>query len=427
MVKPLTIRVFGIGSAGCCAVDHMSRGDLRELAMTALHTNARTLESYTVQDRWLLGTRLTRGLGTGGDPELGKAVAVEESERLRSLCAGVDLVILVAGLGGGTGSGVTPHLARIAKESGALVLAMVSLPFEFEGARRQRQSQAGLHQIKAAADGVICLPNQKALQIVDENTSLVDTFRILNEWLAQGVRGIWQMLSQRGLIHVDFADLCAVLRGRHSESSFASAQAEGDGRAREVVEKLLANPLLESGQMLAEADALLISIVGGPDLVMAEVNRVMEQFNRLAENAQVVMGAAVTPEMTGLLKVTAIASRKAESAKEPPAESKPNALMPEPGGELGAAFFDSSSPQRPPSRFVAPAPELTPDRAEELLSKSATNGGRSRSGKAATRWRQGQLPLEVVSKGRFEKVEPTIHEGEDLDVPTYIRRGIPLN
>jgi cell division protein FtsZ len=426
--KPLSVKVIGVGGAGSNMIDQLLRGDLRELACAVAHTSARSLSGSACPEKLLLGARLLRGLGAGGDPDLGKAAAHEDLTPLKAAVEGTDLLFLVAGLGGGTGSGAAPAVARIARESGALVLAIVTLPFEFEGARRRKQAQHALQQLKAAADGVICLPNQKISKLLDENTSMVETFQIANELLIQGVRGVWQMLSLQGLIQVDFADLCSVLRGRHAESCFCTAQGQGDGRGREVVEQLLASPLLNGGQALAEADAVLVSILGGPDLTMAEVNRIMEHLNRQAEHAQVIMGSAVTPEFQGRLKVTLVVSRngqpEAESSRFADGASSTDVLS-EPGTGIDTEFFGATPAARPASRFVAPPPELTPEKAEQLLNKQASLSPRAR--KAAARLRQGQLPLEIVSKGRFEKSEPTLHRGEDLDVPTYLRRGVALN
>jgi len=428
-VKKLSIKIIGLGGAGVKAIDYMAKTELSELQFLGIHTSERELVGSTASHKLLLGLKMMRGLGTGGDPDLGKAAAEEDAIKLKESCAGDDLVFIVAGLGGGKPTGAAPVLARVAKESGALVLAIVTLPFDFEGTRRQRQAQLGLQQLKAAADGVICVPHQKIVKLIDEKTSLVETFNITNEMLTQGVRGIWQMLTRQGLINVDFTHLCSVLRGRHAESSFATASAQGEGRAREVIEKLLASPLLEGG-MLTDADALLVSLLGGTDLTMSDVNRVMEQINRQAEHADVIVGASIAEEFAGRLSVTLVASRRSQPGIEPSQNV----------GEEGASdrshhessgvgfvshFFDASASERPASRFVPPPPELTPERTRQLLAKQNGSGGRSR--KSGLRWSQGQLPLEIVSKGRFEKSEPTIHQGEDLDVPTYIRRGIALN
>lgn len=426
----LSIKVIGVGAAGTSAVCHMAASDLEELSFLAMHTNARALAHSTLQDKVLFGSEIMRGLGTGGDPDLGKVAAEEEFEKLIELCKGLDLLFIVGGLGGGTMTGAAPVLARAAKETGALVLALVTLPFEFEGSRRQRQAQAGLQTLRSAADAVICLPHQKVVKLIDEKTSLLETFQITNEMLAQGVRGIWQMLTRHGLINVDFSDLCSVLRGRQAESCFATAEASGAGRAREVSEKLLSSPLLDEGRMLAEADAVLVSVIGGPGLTMNDVNRVMEQINRHAEKAEVIMGAAIVPECEGHMGVTLVASRRGKSAAESASEvpcvpSNPDELRSSSMSLIETPLYSSAVQPRPPSRYVPPPPDLTSKRKEELFA----NQGGARSGRkgSMSRWRQGQLPLEIVSKGRFEKSEPTLHGGEDLDVPTYIRRGVALN
>ncbi len=301
--------MFGVGGAGGNAIDYMARQDFAGVQFTAVNTDAQALAMLAVTEKMTLGVKLTRGLGTGGDPEMGRMAAEEDAAQLRALCAGADIVCVVAGLGGGTGTGAGPVVARLAKECGALVLGIVTLPFEFEGGRRGRQALLGLRDLKNEADGVICLPNQKVFQLIDENTSVNEALKITNELLAQGVRGIWRLLTQTGMINVDFNDLCAVLRDRHEESSLATVEASGENRSHEIVEKLLAHPFLE-GQVLAEADAVLVSLAGGPDMTMAEVNRVMEQINRHCENAHIIMGAGITGEFAGRLSVTLVASRQ---------------------------------------------------------------------------------------------------------------------
>ena len=407
------IKVFGLGGAGCNAVNHIARTPAEGVEFIALNTDAAALGALTIEQKIIIGEKLTRGMGAGGDPERGRAAAEEDAARLKELCTGVDVVFIAAGMGGGTGTGASPVVARIAKECGALVLGMLVLPFEWEGGRRQRQAQLGLHEMKAAADGVICLPNQKLFQLIDEKTSMVETFTITHELLAQGVRGIWRMLMRPGLINVDFADLCSVTRGKHSENSLATAEAVDENRAREVVEKLLKHPLLDGGQALGEASAVLVSLVGGPDLTMAEVNRVMEQINRQCEGAHIIMGAAIEEGFAGKLAVTIVASKRPSVERT---EGFSNSAP-----ELETQFMDAQSTSRPTSRYIAPAPASTAENTGKMLQ----NGARGK--KKLMQSKQGQLPLEIISKGRFEKSEPTIHQGQDLDVPTYIRRGMPLN
>jgi cell division protein FtsZ len=341
------IKVLGVGGAGCNAVSHIARTPFEGVEFVALNTDAAALAQSTAPNKIVLGEKLTRGMGAGGDPERGRAAAEEDVLRLKALCDGVDVVFIAAGMGGGTGTGASPVIARVAKESGALVLGLLILPFEWEGGRRARQAQLGLHEMKATADGVICLPNQKLFKLIDEKTSMVDTFAITHELLAQGVRGIWRMLMRPGLINVDFADLCSVTRGKHSENSLAMAEAAGEHRSREAVEKLFKHPLLDGGQALAEAASVLVSIVGGPDLTMAEVNRVMEQINRQCEGAHIIMGAAIEESCAGRLSITVVAS------KRPPMEREDDAPASAP------ELLDTQMTGRGSSRFIAPAPAST--------------------------------------------------------------------
>lgn len=414
-LKKFRIKVLGIGGAGGNAVAHLARAPLDDVQYAVLNTDAAALSRLKVDNRVVIGFKSMRGLGAGGDPERGRLAAEEDHDKIRALCEGTDLVFLVAGLGGGTGTGAGPIAARIAKECGALTLGMVVLPFDCEGSRRQRQAQFGLQEFKQAADGVICLPNQKLLQFIDEKTSLPEAFGIGNEWVTQGVRGIWRMLFQPGLINVDFADLCGVLRDKHAEGSLATAEAAGENRARELIDQLLVHPLVENGQGLAHSSGVLVSLTGGPDLTMSEVTRVMEQITPHCEQAHIIMGASIDESCNGRLSVTLVSSRRENAA---PIEKPSGARRSE---DLG---FESSSDaavsSRPVSRFIAPPPNAS-QRSETMIHSAA------RGRKGASRMRQGQLPLEIISKGRFEKSEPTLHQGQDLDVPTYIRRGVALN
>jgi cell division protein FtsZ len=356
-----------------------------------------------------LETKLLRGLGTGGDPERGRALAEEQFSTLKTACEGATVVFILAGLGGGAGSGISSVLARAAKEGGALVLAFVTLPFVCEGNRRQQQAQEGLGQLKAVADGVICLPNQKTFRLIDENTSVLDTFRITGGLLLESVCGVWRLLTRRGLIQIHFDDLHALIHDRHSESVFACIEAAGVGRSREIVEKLLAHPLLDEGRALAEADAVLVSIMGGKDLTMTEVNRVMEQISRQCEQAQIIMGAAVDETLKNRLCVTVIAAKNAVAKTEMSGDSPEQTLS-------------CGTTARTAGHAMPAIPSLTLDQREQMMSRRGTRGR-----KPGSKMLQTQLPLAIVSKGRFDKSEPTIHKGEDLDIPTYIRRGVALN
>jgi cell division protein FtsZ len=412
-----TIKIIGVGGAGVSLLDTLDVVEFAGAGFVAINTDGSSLAASAATVKIHLETKLLRGLGTGGDAERGQAIAEEQFSTLKTACEGADVVLIISGLGGGAGSGISPVLARAAKETGALVLAFVTLPFMCEGNRRQQQAQQSLQQLKSVADGVICLPSQKAFKLIDENTSVLDTFRITGGLLVEGVRGVWQLLTRPGLIQIHFDDLCALVRNRHSESSFAFVEASGAGRSRDIVEKLLVHPLLDEGRALAESDVVLVSLMGGKDLTMAEVNRVMEQIGRHCEHAQIIMGAVVDEELKNRLSVTVIAA-KHNSVAESSTAPTPVAAS----GDEGGSTTLRGATARSGTRCATPAAAFNLDQREQLL---ANNSVRPR--KAASKMRQEQLPLAIISKGRFDKSEPTVHKGEDLDIPTFVRRGVALN
>lgn len=433
--KQPIIKVFGVGGCGSNVAAQIDRAGFGSAQVIVLNTDAQALAQCPLPYKFNLGIDLNGGLGAGGDPERGRAAAEQDEARLRELCTGVDLVFICAGLGGGTGTGAGPVVARVAKECGALALAFVTLPFDCEGPKRMRQARAGLEEFKAAADGVICLPNQKVFKLIDENTSVIETFATTNDLLAQGVRGIWQLVTRPGFINLDFADLGAVVRDRHSESSFATAEASGAHRAKDVVEKLFANPLLDGGEALNEADALLVSLMGGPSLTMAEVNRVMDQINRQCENAHLIMGAAIEEALGDRLTVTLVASRRPApttavlppSAASGPTESAPGPRVASDFDLLGAAIAT-----KPVARNEAVALATQPNPVavadpESLVAPPAVTVSRTWRPRKKAKAVHPELGLENVTTGPFQHSEPTRHHGVNLDVPTFVRRGMPMN
>lgn len=422
--RGLNIKIIGVGGAGASVIEQMAATDLASLSLSVVHTNSRVLQNRSLPNKMVIGLNRTHGLGTGGDAELARVMAESEADQLRALCQEADLVFIVAGLGGGTGSGISPVLAKAAKESGALVLAVVTSPFEFEGSRRLKQAVAGLHLLKANADAVICLPNQKICQIIDERSSILSAFASTNQLIAEGVRGIWQMLTRPGLMNVDFAHLYTVLRGRQFESAFATAEASGENRAREVVEIIASSPLLDKGQTLCEAETILVSILGGPDLSIMDVNMVMDQITRRTDTENIIMGASIDPSFLGKISVTLVAGKAGKHNAAVAETGMEITRAIQPAGEIDTNFFERSVAVRGNNRFKAPPPASTPENTQQLL-QSQTSSARAR--KTATKLKQATLDLEIVSRGRFEKSEPTIHHGADLDVPTYIRRGVSLN
>jgi len=390
-IAPPLVKIIGVGNAGITMLGRLDPAEFSVAQLAAINTDSSGLGTCPAPVKIHLENKLLRGLGSGGDPDRGRALAEEQFSTLKTACEGASVVFILAGLGGGAGSGISPILAKAAREAGALVLAFVTQPFECEGNRRESQAQQSLEQLKSAADGVICLPSQRIFKLIDENTSLLETFRVTGGLLVEAVRGVWHLLMRPGLIQVHFGDLCALLRDRHAESAFAFVEATGAGRSREVVENILSHPLLDEGRALAESSAVLVSLTAGNDLSMAEINRVVDQVKRQCTTAQIIMGAALDPELKDKLCVTVIAARQ-DSAS------------------AGTKILTETRTAGPSTSTREVVVARTP-----------------RTRKSGNKPVQTQLPLTIVSKGRFDKSEPTKHNGEDLDVPTFIRRGVPLN
>lgn len=414
-----SLKVFGVGNAGVTIAELIMRDGFSGVSFAAVNADAHHLENSCIAEKILLENRLLRCLGAGGEPERGHAAAEEHLQRLKDACAGVDVALLVVGLGGGAGTGISPVLAHAAREAGALTLVLATLPFDCEANRRQRVAREGLERLKVAADGVICLPNQAVFDLIDENTSVVDTFRKTGELVHDGVRALWRLLRHKGLIEIHIEELRELLRSGHGESRVIVVETTGKTRANDATEKLFAHPLLQNSDSLADTDAVLVSLMGGPELTMADVRKVMDEINKRFDHAQIIMGAAIDESVRDRLAVTLIVSERKVVASHSARSTTADRETP----RLDTQLLEKQNTGKPASRFVPPAPELTPEQQAQFLNQQV--GGRQR--KSGPRMKQTQLPLEIINKGRFDKSEPTIHKGEDLDVPTFIRRGVALN
>jgi cell division protein FtsZ len=435
--RRFALHVIGVGGVGgkvaARLAEHWPHGRI-----TVVDSDLAALPQVAGVQTHQLGTNLLRGLGAGGDPEHAVNVAAEEREALKQLCSGADVTLIVAGLGRGIGSGVAPYLAEIARENGSLVLGFAVQPFPMEGRRCCEQAEAALTEFKRCADGVVCLPNARMAAVVGAQASLVATFDASNRQLCDGLHAIARLLRRGGLMDADFAQFAAVLRGQHAESVFATVEVSGDARATAAVNQLLAHPFLESGAALDHAAAVLVGITGGPELGLGEVSEIMEQVNTRTGTAPVVLGASVDAALAGKLSVTLIVARSAEVETAPPPPRFPTAAKasapaapkaPEPPaladttahpdlGLGGEVIPKPATPRTPRSRPAAPAADSAP-------AKPAAGSRRPRA--TAAKLKQEQLPFDTVSKGRFDKSEPTIYQGEDLDLPTFVRRGVVLN
>ena len=438
------LKVFGIGGAGTNAVRHIAaereagRHLLTGVDLIAIHTDSQALNTVDATEKIQIGAAVVHGMGAGGDVELGARAAQHDNERLAAAVRNVDVACISAGLGGGTGGGAAPLLARLAKHQGALVLAFVTLPFGFEGERRRQQALASLDQLKMHADAVVCIPNDRLFKLVGENASAVEAFARGNESIAGCAQAVWQLLSRRGLINLDFTDLRATLGAKRLDGLFSHGEGSGSERAKDAVKMLLENPLLDT-EALARAEGVLVSILGGPELTLVDVQKAVEPISRIAIRAHVIMGAAMDETMRDKLTVTVIAG----VATVPHRTSAPLAYKPVPSrlrpGEINPvrSGINLNRSVRPAmaacdggiasSTSVSPsgkAPEPASDPSSARLESDSRQAPQPKKEPAIPK--QETLQLDNVSHGRFDKSEPTLYDGENLDVPTFLRRGISL-
>lgn len=425
--RKLRIKVIGVGGGGTNTIDRLvlsgflgDGAEAQDLQVVAVNTDAQALASSVVPNKINIGRELTKGYGAGGNPEVGEKAALEDREALCRALEGADIVFLASCLGGGTGTGASPIIANLAKEMGALTLAFVTLPFSFELERRKEIAVEGLANLKRCADAVICVPNDKLFATVGEKTSFLDAFRQADDLLGQGVRGIYRLLTKTGMINLDFADIRAVLQGRHGESVFGFAEAAGENKAREATRLMLESPLMKETTALAEADSVVVSIVGGPDLTLSEVNRAMEQVSKLfSSESLIIMGAAIDEDFSGKLSIMMIAANRGEEVdgSDEPSRASGELVTVDPSpapGEKNRAL------QRWKKR------QSTKLNAKELEQVEGSVAGTLVPKHTPAKAKQALLDLGTPTRGRFDQAEPTIVDGEDLDLPTYLRRGVKI-
>jgi cell division protein FtsZ len=316
------LKVVGIGGGGCNAVNTMIHSSLKGVDFIGANTDAQALAVCAAPIKLQLGAKLTKGLGAGANPEIGRNATLEDRDRVREMLEGADMVFITAGLGGGTGTGGAPILASIAKDAGALTVAVVTKPFLFEGKKRQKQAQEGLAELRKSVDTLITIPNQRLLNIAGKDMSLLDTFRKADEVLLQAVKGISDLITVHGLINLDFADVRTVM----SEMGLAlmgTGTASGENRAIEAAQRAISSPLLED-ITIAGARGILINVTGGVDLTLYEVNEAATLIQEEAhEESNIIFGAVIDESLRDEMRITVIATGfgKAEEAALPLPES----------------------------------------------------------------------------------------------------------
>lgn len=417
--RDVGIKLIGIGGGGSNAVDRLKMENLDRLQLAVINTDFKALNISPVQDKILIGTTVTRGLSAGGDPVLGYEAADADREKISDIVRGTDLVFIVAGLGGGTGSGAAPVVAEVAMEAGALVIAFVTLPFSFEGGRRRKQAEEALAELRAVCHAVIPLSNDLLLQEGTEQTSVLDAFARADAWIGRGVKSIWGLLSRTGLINLDFAALRQAFQQRGGKTLFGLGVGEGENAAMLAFEDLKQCPLLHTPEFARKADRLMVNITGGADLSLTKVNELMtavtEEFGK---EAHVIMGAVIDEELQGKVEVcvlgtTDLGSRNFVRRPAPIAKKTEKSTPPivtitssaETGSKPGKASVATEAGTRSPiSNASAADPKDKPQQEEFGFG--------------------GNDPVE--NRGSFNKSDRNLFQGHDLDVPTYLRKGIKI-
>ena len=300
------IRVVGVGGAGLNAVDRMIDAGINQVDFIAVNTDIQQLQMSDASTKIHIGSEITEGLGSGADPEIGRRSAEDGYDAIKRSLRGSDMVFVTAGEGGGTGSGAAPVVARISRELGALTVGIVTLPFKFEGTRRKKQAEDGLQALREACDTLIVVPNDRLLEVLDKSTSMLDAFRIADDVLRHGVQGICDLITNPGLINLDFADVRTIMADSGS-ALMGIGYATGENRAKEAAERALRSPLIETE--ITGARGILLSIAGGDDLTLYEVNEAAEAVREAAtDDTNIIFGATIDDRLEGQMWITVVAT-----------------------------------------------------------------------------------------------------------------------
>ncbi len=370
------IRVIGLGGGGSNAVNRMIASRFTGVTFSVANTDAQALRASPAPTKIQLGAKLTGGLGAGSDPEVGRRAANEDRDILHQTLAGADMVFITAGMGGGTGTGAAPVVAAIAKELGALTVAVVTKPFGFEGNRRMRQAEAGIQELRGIVDTLLTIPNQRLLTVVEKGTSLQEAFKVADSVLQHAVQGISDLILVPGLINLDFADVRTIMSGM-GMALMGTGVGRGEHRAVDAAQKAIASPLLEETS-IEGARGVLVNITGGPDLTLHEVNEAAGTVAEAADqDANVIVGAVVDESLADEIRVTVIATG-----------------------------FDEARAAAAPAAATAAAPAAPGGRTVDLKAY--------RGGERPSPWRRSR-----VDAVRGDGLDAAV---DDLDIPAFLRR-----
>jgi cell division protein FtsZ len=404
------IKVIGVGGGGSNAVNRMVEVGLGGVEFIVANTDVQALDHNRAGVKVQIGHKLTKGLGAGADPNIGRQAALEDTDSIIHALSGADMIFVTTGLGGGTGTGAAPVIASLASELGALTIAVVTKPFKFEGKKRALQAEAGLEALRDCVDTVITIPNERLLSIIDRKTSLTDAFTMADDVLRQAIQGISDLILVPGLINLDFADVKTIMSGM-GVAMMGTGLSEGENRAMQAAQKAISSPLLEDGSVNG-ARGVIINVTGGPDMSLLEVNEASCVIQEAAhEDANIIFGAVVDPELEGKVKITVIATG---FERKGAARSVTAAALQTP--------TDLSNYTEHLSRTAVAAAERAPERP---VAEPAAQPAMSYAPPPLTVNRRPavelSLPLAANGGGGSASGEPGV-EVSPLDVPAFLRR-----
>lgn len=401
------IKVVGVGGSGNSAVNRMITSKIRGVEFIAINTDVQALHHSHAPVKLHIGKTVTRGLGAGMDPEMGKRAAEESANEIREALKDADMVFVTCGLGGGTGTGAGPVVAEIARDLGALTVAVVTRPFSFEGAKRRDVAEGGYKELKERLDTIITIPNDRVLGLIDKKTSMLDAFKVVDEVLRQGVQGISELITVPGLINVDFADVKTIMLGQGS-ALMGIGRASGENRAAEAAKQAIASPLLEVA--IDGARGILFNVTGGADLGMKEVADAADVITKNADaDVKVIFGATIDETMRDEIKVTVVATGFDGQSRSSMSASMKSVLS---AGSLSAAPKPAAQPALTPFQ-AAPAqkPMMEPPKQHPQPAASVPRRIKSLDEPQVSRFRQ---PAQVAAAQGAEE--------EELDIPAFIRK-----
>jgi cell division protein FtsZ len=332
------IKVVGVGGAGINAVNRMIDAGISQVEFIAVNTDIQALHMSDAPAKIHIGRELTQGLGSGADPEVGRLAAEEGYDQLKHALRGADMVFVAAGEGGGTGSGAAPVVAKIARDIGALTVGIVTTPFKFEGTKRKTQADLGVLSLRQACDTTIVIPNDRLLEVLDRSTSMLDAFKVADDVLRQGVQGICDLITMPGLINLDFADVRTIMSDSDTALMGIGFSSSGENRAREAADRALRSPLID--EEITGATGILLSIAGGDDMTLIEVNEAAEAIRAAAtDDTNIIFGATVDDRLTGQVWVTVVATGIGRGRHHHRPAFTAATLRPDSGGDLDVPSF----------------------------------------------------------------------------------------